>query len=315
MHRQAVISLVNFPTLPPDEPDRLHKTLARMAQCVADAAERRSDLVAFPEVCNTLGAADIYQFEALDGPTLAALRRSARQHGIYVVCPLFTMEAGVRRNSAVLIDRAGEIAGIYHKNFPTHGELDHGVIPDERTPVFATDFGRVGLCICFDLNYWEVGSGLAAGEPELVLWSSMWPGGRHLTRWAIEFGFYMGAIYSQQSTFVDLAGRELISHKRDAADSSGASPIVTATLDLERRLLHHDFNVERLPALFARYGRNAAYVEWLRHECLVVFGSELPERSSESLMAEFDLESARAYYARVRRDRQRAMAGEYHPGP
>jgi hypothetical protein len=211
----------------------------------------------------------------------------------------------------VLIDRGGEIAGIYYKNFPTHGELDIGIIPGDETPVFETDFGRVGLCICFDLNYHEVGSGLCDNAAEVVIWSSMWDGARMLTKWAIEFGFYMGGLFSGRSSFVDVCGREIISVKRDLTDKAGRSPVVTATLDLDRRLLHHDYNMERLKPLYEKYGPTAAYAEWKGEECLLIFGSQLPDVSSDQLIQEFGLETMRAYLARSRRDRKRALEGTY----
>ena len=154
----------------------------------------------------------------------------------------------------MLIDRRGEIAGVYRKNFPTHGELENGITPGVETPVFETDFGRVGLCICFDLNYWEVGSELCRNRAELVIWPSMWAGGRMLSKWAMEFGFILAAVWKEQATFVDVAGRELLSVKRDVSDRSGRSPVVTARLDLDRRLLHPDYNLDKLQALFERYG-------------------------------------------------------------
>ena len=40
MPRYANISLVNFPTLPPDEPERLQKTIIRMCGYVAAARAR-----------------------------------------------------------------------------------------------------------------------------------------------------------------------------------------------------------------------------------------------------------------------------------
>ena len=169
MTREAKISLVSFPTLPADEPNRLDKTLARMGTSVDQAAALGSDLVAFPEICNHLGAKDPWQFEPLDGPTVGGMSRKAKEHGIYVVCPLGTEEGGARYNSSVLIGRDGELAGVYHKNFPTHGELDIGVIPGTEAPAFETDFGRVGLSICFDINYWEVGARLCANKAELVI--------------------------------------------------------------------------------------------------------------------------------------------------
>jgi hypothetical protein len=141
----------------------------------------------------------------------------------------------------------------------------------------------------------------------------MWTGGRMLTKWSLEFGFHMGTIHMDQSTLVDVAGREIITRKSDVTDAAGASPLVTATLDLDRRLLHHDYNVGNLKPLFQKYGPTAAYAEWLPDECLLVFGSELPGVSSDALIKEFGLEPMRDYLARCRRDRQRMLDGAYAP--
>ena len=312
MAREATISLVSFPALEAKADNRLTRTLERMAEYVEHASREGADLVAFPEICNTLGAEDSWQFEHLDGQTIAAMAKAAKKSNIYVVCPLGTIdEAGRRRNSSVLIGRTGEIEGIYHKFFPTHGELDIGIIPGTETPVFETDFGRVGLCICFDLNYWEVGSELCANRAEFVIWSSMWDGARMLTKWAIEFGFAMGGLFAGRSTFVDICGREIASVKRNISDTSGRSPVLTKSLDLDLRLLHHDYNTEKLKPLFAKYGPTAAFAEWRNEECLLIFGSQLPDKSSDDLIAEFDLEPMRDYLARARRDRKRALEGTY----
>ena len=312
MSKNATISLVSYPTLPADQPDRLSKTLERMSGYIDDAATLGSDLVAFPEICNTLGAVDCWQFEGLDGPTVTAMGKKASDRGIYVVCPMGTLDSeGKRRNSSVLIGRDGEIVGVYHKNFPTHGELDIGIIPGTETPVFETDFGRIGLSICFDLNYWEVGSGLCENKAELVIWSSMWDGARMLAKWAIEFGFYMGGLHSGRSTFVDICGREIVSIKRDLTDDAGRTPVVTAGLDLDKRLLHHDFNIANIKPLFEKYGPTSAYSEWLSHECLLIIGSRMSGVTTDQLIDEFGLETMRDYLARARRDRKRAIDGTY----
>jgi hypothetical protein len=152
VRRKAVVSLINYRPIGGSKPDRLEKTLRRMSGNVAQAAAVGSDMTAFPEAVARLGSSDLWKFEGFDGPTVTAMRAAARDNSIYVVCPLPLVDNGVRRNSSVLIDRGGEIAGVYHKNFPTHGELDVGIIPGTETPVFETDFGRVGMSICFDLN-------------------------------------------------------------------------------------------------------------------------------------------------------------------
>lgn len=313
MSRLATVSLVSFPCFPSKEPNRLSKTLKKMEDCIEQAARRKSDLVAFPEICNYLGASNPWQFEPLDGPTITAMSKKARKHGIYVVCALATLEDRKRYNSSVLISRRGSILGVYHKNFPTHGELDVGIIPGTETPVFETDFGRVGLCICFDLSYWEVGAGLCANKAELVIWSSMWEGERWLSRWSIEFGFYIGAVCTKRSTLVDICGRKIISLSRNVHDATHgiAAPLTTATIDMDRRLLCHDFNVERLKAVYEKYGDEAIYTEWIPSECLLIIGSNLPHISTDQIITEFSLETMRDYLARVRRDRQRALEGNY----
>jgi hypothetical protein len=311
MSRIIIATLAMQPYLPPNEPDRREKTLQRMAALIDEAAGLGSDLVAFPEMSTTDGAANPWQFEPLDGPSLAAISRKAHQHGIYVVFPFLTLEEGLRYNSSLLIGRDGSLLGHYHKYFPTHGELDQGILPGTQTPVFETDLGRIGLSICFDLNYWEVGHGLCSNRAELVIWSSMWEGARQLTRWAIEFGFAMGAVCTYHAMFVDLVGREVARMKRSTLDQVGAAPLLNTTLDLDQRLLHHDFNLERLPALFEKYGPGAAYVEHLGHECLLIFESRLPGVASDDLIREFDLEPMRDYAMRARIDRQRALEGKY----
>ena len=311
--RNAKISLAVYNGVegaPEDE--RLAKALGQMTDLVGQAADAGSDLVAFPEVANRLGSANLWSFEPLDGPTLQAMSEAARDHGIWVACPLPTIhDGGVRRNSSILIDRNGRIAGVYHKNFPTHGELDAGIIPGTETPAFETDFGRVGLAICFDLNYWEVGHGLCQSRSELVIWSSMWMGNRMLTKWALEFGFSMGSVYGGGGMFVDLIGRPLLCMTRAMFDGTGHAPLVTQTIDLDRRLLHHDYNLGSFRGVYKKYGRNSLFAEWINDECVLVVGSEVPGVSTDQLIAEYKLETMRDYQRRARRDRQLALEGKY----
>ena len=57
-------------------------------------------------------------------------------------------------NSAVLINRSGELAGRYDKIRPTEAELEKSICPGGLDPpVFQTDFGAIGIQICFDVNW------------------------------------------------------------------------------------------------------------------------------------------------------------------
>ena len=87
--------------------------------------------------------------------------------------------------------------------------------------------------------------------------------------------------------------------------------MVTATLDLDRRVLHHDYNISRLKLLYEKYGPTALFSEWINEECLLVIGSELPGVSTDQMVEEAGLEPMRDYLARARRDRRRALEGSY----
>ncbi len=313
MNRKLNLSLAMLPYLPADAPKRLERTRENILALIDQAAATGVDLVAFPEMCTTDGSNNLWQFEPLDGPTLSAISEQARRRQIYVVCPLLTLEDGRRYNSSVLVGRDGEQVGCYHKVYPTHWEMDQGILPGTETPVFETDFGRVGLSICFDIDFWEVGSGLGANQAELVIWSSTWEGARQLSRWPLEFGFYMGAVCTHHATAIDLVGRPLASQARATLDRVGQAPLLNVTIDLEQRLLHHDFNLDLLPALFQKYGPTAATIEHLSNECLLVFNSNLPDRSSDDLIAEFGLERMGDFMASVRRDRRLVLEGRYTP--
>ena len=69
MARPVTISLVSFPTFPPEAPDRLARTIGRMEAFVDEAARRNSALVAFPETCNYLASGPTWlKAEPIDGP-------------------------------------------------------------------------------------------------------------------------------------------------------------------------------------------------------------------------------------------------------
>ena len=210
-----------------------------------------------------------------------------------------------------MLDRSGAVVGTYHKSVTTHSELGMGIIPGTETPVFETDFGRLGLAICFDINYWEVGHALCTHRPDLVVWSSMWTGVRMMSRWAIEFGFYMAGVFSGGGAFIDPAGWLLSSLPHPTSDQTGMAPLLNASLDLDLRVVHHDYNINRLQALFEKYGPTAATTEHIGDECLLILCSQLPDKSNDELIAEFAIEPMRDYLTRARRDRQRALHGTY----
>ena len=122
--------------------------------------------------------------EPVDGPSFRAVADCARRHSMYVVAGFYAAVDDGISNIAALIDRSGRLVGTYAKRRPTEGEIENGVVPGTATRVFETDFGKVGLAICFDLNWQDLWAELAEDGAELVCWLSAYEGGLPLQAYA-----------------------------------------------------------------------------------------------------------------------------------
>jgi predicted amidohydrolase len=118
----------------------------------------------------------------LEGPLKDAFARKARQHHCYIVVPTYLLESQGKKistNVGILIGRSGEVVGIYrklHLAVPAGSDsMEGGSTPGKDVPVFTCDFGKLGIQICFDMEYdygWEQ---LARKGAELVAWPTQSP--------------------------------------------------------------------------------------------------------------------------------------------
>ena len=92
----------------------------------------------------------------------------ARQYNLYIVAGLLEKDGNVVYNTAVLIDKKGKIVGKYRKISLPREEIDGGITPGDETPVFDTDFGRIGMMICWDVTFPETARALAKQGAEVI---------------------------------------------------------------------------------------------------------------------------------------------------
>ncbi|MEJ1971872.1 MAG: carbon-nitrogen hydrolase family protein [Lacunisphaera sp.] len=88
--------------------------------------------------------------EPIPGPLTDLLGERARKYHCYVITTLHERDGDLYYNTAVLIDRAGRVAGKYRKVHLAIAEADDGLTPGSEYPVFTTDFGRIGILTCWD---------------------------------------------------------------------------------------------------------------------------------------------------------------------
>lgn len=135
----------------------------------ACAGAPRTDLVLLPENFNKSNVTP-QEPVAIDSPYMRVIRDAARRNRTYLAGSLYEDHEGVPFNAGFLIDRQGNLAGYYRKSHLTIGERVFSDIGrGDEAPVFKTDFGAVGLAVCFDFHFPEFARMLAVKGAELVL--------------------------------------------------------------------------------------------------------------------------------------------------
>jgi predicted amidohydrolase len=197
------------------------------------AAGQKPDIVCLPEGISVVGTGRTYAdvSETIPGPTTQRLGQLAQRLHSYVVAGIYERNASVIYNTAVLIGRNGEFVGKYRKTHLPYEEVDGGITPGDSYPVFSTDFGKVGLMVCWDVQFPEPARALAAQGAEIIL-LPIWGGSEVLARArAIENHiFLVSSSYDMRTFIVNPAGSVL-------AEATSASPVAVAEIRLDRKIL------------------------------------------------------------------------------
>ena len=154
---------------------------AAAAAAVAEAAEHGADLVVLPELCDTgyvfSGAEEARALAApaADSPTLRHWRALSVQYATTIVAGFCELgDDGRLYNSAAVVS-GDEIAAIYRKAHLWDAENLIFTPGDEPPPVVDLPFGRVGLMICYDLEFPEWVRLAVLGGADVITAPVNWP--------------------------------------------------------------------------------------------------------------------------------------------
>jgi predicted amidohydrolase len=152
---------------PRNDPDNLGRFIHEVDEIAAD----KPDIVCLGEELLNAGSGRTYAStaEPIPGPSTARLGEAARRHGMYLVAGLIERDGHGMYNTSVLIDRHGVVAGKYRKVYLPREEIEGGLTPGGACPVFDTDFGRIGIMVCWDAEYIEPARALALQGAEIIL--------------------------------------------------------------------------------------------------------------------------------------------------
>ena len=100
---------------------------------------------------------------------------------MYIVAGILELDGEVVYNTAILLDRSGRLAGKYRKVSLPREEIEGGVSPGNALPIFETDFGKIGMMICWDVAFPEPARMLAMKGAEVIL-MPIWGGNLTLAK-------------------------------------------------------------------------------------------------------------------------------------
>ncbi len=284
--------------------------LAKIADLVDREGAKGTDIIVLPETCR--GQNDKSQ-ETLDGPTISAMAHLARKHRTYIVCPIDRKDGTLRFNSAVLLDRQGQVVCVYDKFYPVWQVeclANPPVHPGESVRVYSTDFGRIGLAICFDVNWTPLWRQMANQGAELVIWPSAYSAGRSLQARAIQYNYYIVSSTLVPDCLVYDIDGELLTHNHENA-GSGIN-VTRTTLDLDRCIFHQDLNLPtKLDELLKHHGDDVEQEKWLPMEGWFVLRAKRSGVSARALARQYGLEELRHYINRSRCEIDKCRGWEF----
>ena len=162
---------------------KLGDVAGNLARCLVSlnaAADAGAELVVFPEaaltgyVFHTLDEA-MPVAEPIPGPGTDAIADACRRRGVHVVVGLLEKDRDDYYNATALIGPAGLI-GKYRKLHLPYLGVDRFVRRGNLPPaVHETGLGRIGLSICYDLDFPEYARVLALMGAQIIVTSTNWP--------------------------------------------------------------------------------------------------------------------------------------------
>ena len=151
---------------------------------VQQAAEMGAQFIATPEVTNCVSSSRRHQNDVLSlqerDETLAELRAAANQFGVWISVGSLALKLPDENrftNRSFLIAPSGRIVAQYDKihmfdvtlsETEQYRESD-GYRPGDRAVIADTEFGKIGMTICYDIRFPHLFRGLAKSGASILL--------------------------------------------------------------------------------------------------------------------------------------------------
>lgn len=166
------------------EPEKNYINVEKLIE-KAMAVEDKPDILLLPEDWSSGFSDKMFHeidkyVEDIDGPSLAFLRSKAIENNVWIVGGSISIKInGENYNTTYVINREGELVGDYSK-MHLYSDMDEDVAykHGEKTDIIETEFGKLGLMICYDIRFCELAKTYALKGAEAIFVVSDFPNPR-----------------------------------------------------------------------------------------------------------------------------------------
>jgi len=262
----------------------LEKRLEQLAAIVDRMSEesrrkygRDLDLAILPEtsISGEAGGDALAHAVPLDGAVRHTFARKAREHRCYIVVATYLQEASDRKlcsNAAVLLSRSGDVAGIYrkvHLVVSVDGKtMEGGSTPGKELPVFDCDFGKLGIQICYDMEFDRGWQELARKGAELIAWPTQSPQTAQPAFRAMQQRCYIvSSTWRNNASVFEPTGKI-------AAQVRPPEQVLVHELDLSYAILPWSSKLKNGKALKERYGERIGFRYYEDEDCGIFWSND-----------------------------------------
>ncbi|PYT25406.1 MAG: hypothetical protein DMG57_25210 [Acidobacteria bacterium] len=293
--------------------EQLSGLIDRLAEESGKKFGRGLDLAILPEMAVTgeLSGDVVGHSLPFEGPMRDTFVRKAREHHCYIVVPTYLLddkEKKVCSNAAILIGRTGKLVGIYrkvHLAVQTGSDaLEDGTTPGKQAPVFNCDFGKLGIQICFDIEFDDGWAELARQGAELVAWPTQSPQTARPAFRAMQNRYYIvSSTWRNNASFFEPTGR-IFAQIRDPEH------VLVEQFDLSYAILPWSSTLQHGKALQKKYGDKVGF-RYYEDEDRGMFWSNDPRVTIGEMIRSLGLNEQAEELRRIRKLYDKAGVPEY----
>ena len=228
--------------------------LNRSLQAIETASEQGAELVLFPEVQLTeffpqYQGQDVSKYAvSIDGEILNRFCDICRKNKISAVPNLYLLENGKTYDASIFIDGNGEIKGIQKMVHVAQAEQfyeqDYYTPSDEGFRVFDTEFGKIGIVVCFDRHYPESirTETLQGADLILIPTANTKAEPSIMFEWELRVQAFQNSVILAMCNRIGTEGNMCFSGESIVVDAKGE---VLAKADDTEQILHVDIDIQQ----------------------------------------------------------------------